>query len=157
MDALVSIALPRQAYTVAVVRDILDTLLVRGGLCRGCVDDILLAVSEACANAVDHGDPAHEYTVETDLGPRWCDVRVSNVGKAAPDRSFSERFTGDRPSFPGFESISGRGILLMRYLMDEVALEIEPRTTVLLRKRRTACDRPLEEPRSTRTTKYALL
>ena len=45
----------------------------------------------------------------------------------------------------------------MRYLMDEVAFEVEPRTTVLLRKRRTACDRPLEEPRSTRATKYALL
>lgn len=156
MDAVFSMTLPRQAYTVAVVRDILDTLLVRGGLCRSCVDDVLLAVSEACANAVDHGGPAPEYMVETDLGSRWCEVRVSHMGRA-PDHSFHERFTGDSPSHPGIESVSGRGILLMRYLMDEVALEAEPRTTVLLRKRRTACDRPLEEPRPTQTTKYALL
>lgn len=157
MDAVFSIALPRQAYTVAVVRDILDTLLIRGGLCRGCVDDILLAVSEACANAVDHGGPAPEYTVETDLGPRWCEVRVSHKGRA-PDDSLAELLSGEHDvPFPGIESTSGRGILLMRYLMDEVAFESEPRTTVLLRKRRTGCDRPLEEPQPTRASRYALL
>ena len=154
MDAVFSIALPRQAYTVAVVRDILDTLLIRGGLCRGWVADI--AVSEACANAIDHGGAAPEYTVETDLGPRWCEVRVSHLGRGS-DQSFGERFTGDRPSFPGIDSVSGRGILLMRYLMDEVDFEAEPRTKVLLRKSRTACDRPLEEPRPAQATKYALL
>src|SRR5690625_7965849 len=88
MDAGFSITLPRQAYTVAVVRDILDTLLRRGGLCRECVDDILIAVSEAGANAVEHGDPAPDYTVEAELGPRRSEER--RVGKECRARGARE-------------------------------------------------------------------
>ena len=157
MDAGFSITLPRQAYTVAVIRDILDTLLGRGGLCRGCVDDILLATSEAGANAVEHGGPAPDYTVEAELGPRWCEVRVSHTGRAPDDTRLAERFANETAPLPSPEVESGRGIVLMRYLMDEVAFQDEPRTMVVLRKRRTACDRPLESPPPERATRYALL
>lgn len=157
MDAGFSITLPRQAYTVAVVRDILDTLLHRGGLCRECVDDILLAVSEAGANAVEHGGPAPDYTVESELGPRWCEVRVSHTGRAPDDAHLAERFANETAPLPSPEAESGRGIVLMRYLMDEVAFQDEPRTMVVLRKRRTVCDHPLESPAPERATRYALL
>ncbi|MBE3000937.1 ATP-binding protein [Nocardiopsis sp. HNM0947] len=157
MDAGFSITLPRQAYTVAVVRDILDTLLSRGGLCRECVDDILLAVSEAGANAVEHGGPAPDYTVEAELGPRWCEVRISHTGRAPDEAHLAERFANDPVPLPSPEAESGRGIVLMRYLMDEVAFQDEPRTMVALRKRRTACDRPLDSPPPERSTRYALL
>ncbi|WP_017615571.1 ATP-binding protein [Nocardiopsis salina] len=157
MDAGFSITLPRQAYTVAVVRDILDTLLTRGGLCRECVDDILLAVSEAGANAVEHGGPAPDYTVEAELGPRWCEVRVSHTGRAPDEAHLAERFANDPVPLPSPDAESGRGIVLMRYLMDEVAFQDEPRTMVALRKRRTACDRPLDSPPPERSTRYALL
>ncbi|WP_017577527.1 ATP-binding protein [Nocardiopsis kunsanensis] len=157
MDAGFSITLPRQAYTVAVVRDILDTHLHRGGLCRECVDDILLAASEAGSNAVEHGAPDPDYTVETELGPRWCEVRVSHTGRAPDDAHLAELFAQETVPLPAPETESGRGIVLMRYLMDEVAFQDEPRTMVVLRKRRTACDRPLESPPSERSTRYALL
>lgn len=140
MDAVFSISLPRQAYTVSVAREVLGTLLRRGRICRSCVDDILLAVSEACSNAVDHGEPARDYQVEAEMGERWCELRISHTGKAADSTALSERFATDHMLLPGLDSESGRGILLMRYLMDEVDFEEEPRTTVLLRKRLTVCD-----------------
>ncbi|CAL9500929.1 Serine-protein kinase RsbW [Nocardiopsis dassonvillei] len=142
MDAVFSISLPRRAYTVAVVRDVLETFLDRAGLCRGCVDDFLLASSEACANAVEHGGPAPDYRVEADLGAHWCEVRISHTGRAPDSEALAARFTSERPPpLPGIDSESGRGILLMRRLMDEVSFEGEPRVTVLLRKRRAPCDR----------------
>ncbi|MEE2039128.1 ATP-binding protein [Nocardiopsis sp. CT-R113] len=140
MDTVFSISLPRQAYTVSVVRDVLGTLLHRAGLCGSCADDVLLAVSEASANAIDHGGPARDYVVEADLGGRWCELRVSHTGTAPDPEAVARRFTTDHTPLPGLDSESGRGILLMRYLMDEVAFEGEPRTTVMLRKQVALCD-----------------
>ncbi len=140
MDTVFSISLPRQAYTVAVVRDVLGALLRRTGLCRGCVDDILLAVSEACANAVEHGASSPDYEVGVELAPGWCELQISHTGRAPDTAALVQRFTSDHMPLPGLESESGRGILLMRYLMDEVDFSTEPRTTVILRKRLTTCD-----------------
>ncbi|NYH52453.1 serine/threonine-protein kinase RsbW [Nocardiopsis arvandica] len=159
MDAVFSISLPRQAYTVSVARDVLGTLLVRAGVCRNCVDDILLAVSEACSNAVDHGGPARDYMVEAQMGGRWCELRISHTGRAPDPEALTERLTTDHTPLPSLDSESGRGILLMRYLMDEVDFEEEPRTTVLLRKRLTVCDGPPseEEAGPIPAQRYALL
>lgn len=159
MDAVFSISLPRQAYTVAVVRDVLGMLLLRGGLCRDCLDDILLAVSEACANAIDHGAAAREYAVEAEVGGQWCELRISHTGRASDPTALATRFTTDRAPLPDLDSESGRGILLMRYLMDEVAFEGEPRTTVLLRKRLTNCGCPWVRETDGRVPprRYALL
>lgn len=140
MDTVFSISLPRQAYTAAVVRDVLGALLRRSGLCMGCVDDILLAASEACANAVEHGETSPDYEVEVELAPGWCELQISHTGRATDTAALVQRFTSEHAPLPGLESESGRGILLMRYLMDEVDFSGEPRTTVILRKRIATCD-----------------
>lgn len=140
MDTVFSISLPRRAHTVAMVRDILDALLRRSRLCRGCIDDILLSVSEACTNAIEHGGPNDGYEVETEFAPGWCEIRISHSGRAPDMAALADRFTSPRTPLPGLESESGRGILLMRCLMDEVNFRGEPRTTVILRKRVTSCD-----------------
>ncbi|MEU3018031.1 MULTISPECIES: ATP-binding protein [unclassified Nocardiopsis] len=140
MDTAFSISLPRQAYTVAVVRDVLGALLRRSGLCAECVDDLLLAASEACSNAVEHGETSPDYEVGVDLASHWCELRVSQTGRAPDTEALVRRFTSEHTPLPGLTSESGRGISLMRYLMDEVGLDIEPHTTVTLRKRVTTCD-----------------
>jgi serine/threonine-protein kinase RsbW len=140
MDTVFSISLPRQAYTVAVVRDIIGALLHRSGLCRKCVDDILLAASEACANAVEHGGSTPGYEVEVELAPDWCELQISHTGRAPGTAALVQKLTSEHVPLPSLEAESGRGILLMRYLMDEVDFSGEPRTTVILRKRITACD-----------------
>lgn len=140
MDTVFSISLPRRTYTVAIVRDMLGALLSRSGLCQECVDDILLSVSEACANAIEHGGPNTGYEVETEFAPGWYEMRVSHSGRAPDMAALADRFTSPHTPLPGLETESGRGISLMRYLMDEVDFRGEPRTTVILRKRATSCD-----------------
>lgn len=158
MDAVFSISLPRQAYTVAVARDVLGTLLVRGRVHRDCVDDILLAVSEACANAVDHGGSSCDYRLEAEMGGRWCELRISHTGRASDPAALSERFTTDHMPLPGLEAESGRGIPLMHHLMDEVSFKGGPRTTVLLRKRISVCGEPPgEETGPVPAPRYALM
>ncbi|HJE59243.1 MAG TPA: ATP-binding protein [Nocardiopsis listeri] len=145
MDTVFSISLPRRPYTVAIVRDMLGALLCRSGLCQGCIDDILISVSEACANAIEHGGPNDGYEVETEFAPGWCEMRISHSGRAPDMTALADRFTSPHAPLPGLESESGRGILLMRYLMDEVDFSAEPRTTVILRKRATSCEPACEE------------
>lgn len=159
MDTVFSISLPRQAYTVAVVRDVLGALLSRSGLCRECVDDILLAASEACANAVEHGGSSPGYEVEVELAPGWCELQISHTGRAPGTAALVQKLTSEHVPLPGLEAESGRGILLMRYLMDEVDFSGEPQTTVILRKRTTACDPADGKPLSRKdpSARFALL
>ncbi|MFE1170595.1 ATP-binding protein [Nocardiopsis sp. NPDC058789] len=159
MDTVFSISLPRQAYTVAVVRDVLGALLRRSGLCAGCVDDILLAASEACSNAVEHGETSPDYEVSVELATHWCELQISQPGRAPESGALVRRFASEHTPLPGLTSESGRGISLMRYLMDEVDLRPEPHTTVILRKRVTTCD-PAHRGASERgqpSTRFALL
>ncbi|OLT28631.1 serine/threonine protein kinase [Nocardiopsis sp. CNR-923] len=141
MDAVFSISLPRQAYTVSVVRDVLSTLLRRAGLCRDCADDVVLATSEACANAIEHAGSGHDYRVEADLDADLCELRISHNGGAPGDAAPPRGFLRDHVPLPRLSAESGRGIFLMRCLMDEVAFRTAPRSTVLLRKHLAACDR----------------
>ncbi|MGW5875019.1 ATP-binding protein [Nocardiopsis terrae] len=159
MGTVFSISLPGQAYTVSVARDVLGALLSRSGICQGCVDDILLAVSEACANAVEHGGTATDYSVEAQLATGWCELRISHTGRAPDTAALVRRFTSEHAPLPGLDSESGRGILLMRYLMDEVDFRGEPHTTVILRKRVTSCDPASEDDldRERPSARFALL
>ncbi|MFC3998314.1 ATP-binding protein [Nocardiopsis sediminis] len=125
MDVRFEIALPREAYTVAVMRDFLGEALRANGICDDCAFKIQLAASEACSNAVDHGAPAREYTVSTHLDSRTCVLEISHSGPA---------FSAATVPLPALDSESGRGILMMRELVDEVAFHGagDGRTTVRL-------------------------
>jgi len=129
MDERFLVALPRAAYTVPVLRSFLGSTLQIHGVCPECRRDILVAASEACANVVDHGEPAPDYQVSVRIERTFCTLRITHNGR---------RFTPVAvPVRPAVESESGRGVFLMHCLMDEVDFAVEPdgRTTVLLSKR----------------------
>lgn len=111
MGVKFSIVLPRRAYTVSLLRQILAEALSVNGVCGDCQFSILLTVSEACTNAVEHGAPAAEYEVTAEVDDESCLVEIVDSGAT---------FNPDRGSLPDTESESGRGILLMRRLTDEV-------------------------------------
>ena len=89
---------------------------------------MLLAVSEACANAVRHGGPANRYEVET--RDRLRPLRRPQV---------VDKGQGLRPvpeHYPAQGRENGRGILIMQAVVDEISFDITPGrgTTVHLRK-----------------------
>ncbi|MUL40429.1 ATP-binding protein [Streptomonospora sp. PA3] len=139
MEVKFSIALPRQAYTVAVMRDFLGEALRTTGVCAECRFPILLAASEACANAVDHGAASAGYRVEVHIRSDMCVVEVAHIGPG---------FNLDRVPLPDLEAESGRGILLMRQIMDDVSLASDRDGTTRLRlgKRFDECSPGPPEP-----------
>jgi serine/threonine-protein kinase RsbW len=85
------------------------------------VHDVTLAVVEAANNAIlhgNHGDPRKKVRLTFALSPKELVVTVADQGKGFDLRSVPDRF----PAHPS-PSPRGRGILLMRSLVDEVALE----------------------------------
>jgi len=123
-----SLALPRDAFGIPMVRRVLGNALRTIGVAEDCVSDILLAASEACANAVRHGGPAKRYQVTAAIRDGRCELRVVDRGPGLP--AIPERF-------PPGDTEHGRGILIMQSVVDEISFDITPGegTTVRLRKR----------------------
>lgn len=127
MDIEFSLALPRDAIGIPMVRRVLGDALRSLGVTEDCVSDILLAASEACANAVRHGGPANRYHVLANIGDGRCVLRIVDRGEGLD--------TIPR-QYPPADIENGRGILIMRAVVDEISFDITPGrgTTVRLSK-----------------------
>jgi serine/threonine-protein kinase RsbW len=102
---------------------------LRGWLTAHAVDDdsghaVLLACSEAVANAIEHGyreDPAGVVEVAARVLPDAVEIQVRDRGSWRPERS---------------EIARGRGLDLIYQLMDEVSVDRDEGTTVTMRRTR---------------------
>lgn len=117
MDVSFSITLPRASYTVGVTRLFLRAALDSSGIAGEFRDDILSAATEACANSIDHGFPAQSYQVDMRVAREWCVIEVTDTGSY---------FDVNEVGIPEDDAESGRGILMMRELVDNVALDEVP-------------------------------
>ena len=76
--------------------------------------DIELAVTEACTNVLRHAEGTeNHYDVSVSVDGSDCDIRIVDSGTG-----FDHVGKGRAPALPGDEG--GRGILLMRSLVDRV-------------------------------------
>jgi serine/threonine-protein kinase RsbW len=105
---------------------------VRGGvpkstLSEEAVGDLVLAVSEACANAVVHSGSVEPITVRVRADGEGVEVEVRDGG-----------IFRRRVPMPEFEGTRGHGIPLMMALVDEVSIaegmDRRPGTVVRLKK-----------------------
>lgn len=111
MLVTVHLSLPRDAQYVGVMRGVAGSLLENSGVPREAIDDIQLAVSEACANAVNHAGPSKTYDVVLELDDDRCQVEVVDQGPGIPPG-------GDRELDALRES--GRGLNLLQALVDDL-------------------------------------
>jgi serine/threonine-protein kinase RsbW len=72
--------LPRDAASVPVSRQVLDSCLATLGVVPDTRADIALALSEACANVILHAGPGEEYQVQVSARNRRCAIEVVNSG-----------------------------------------------------------------------------
>jgi serine/threonine-protein kinase RsbW len=99
--------------------DLVARLAEKGGFDEDSRLDILVAVHESMVNAIRHGnrgDEARRVTLEVDLGPGGLEIRVRDEGQGFDPTSVPDPL---RPE--NLCRSSGRGILLMKALMDAVA------------------------------------
>jgi serine/threonine-protein kinase RsbW len=119
----------RELLSVPVMRQVLGDTLRGIGVTEDSVDDILLAVTEACTNVVLHaGQSAPAYTVAATVDNLACRVEVSDAGQGCPGPRRPER---------GQLAESGRGFAIMEACVDAVTLRSAPGqgTRVVLDKR----------------------
>jgi serine/threonine-protein kinase RsbW len=136
VDMTFSLALPREALSVPVIRKVLGDALRGLGVSQDCIADILVAASEACTNVIEHADTVSDFKVTASIDDGRCVVKITDGG-----RGFREVPT--RRSKPDDES--GRGIKIMRALVDGVDFDSRPGhgTVVFLHKRLTWRDEAL--------------
>jgi serine/threonine-protein kinase RsbW len=72
--------LPRDAASVPVSRQVLDGCLQTLGVTPDIRTDIALALSEACANVIQHAGEGDEYEVKASATDGRCVIEVVNTG-----------------------------------------------------------------------------
>lgn len=114
----VQLRLGRHAHTVGQVRRALDAVLTALHVTAECRERIAVAVSEACANAVEHAHGTDEYHVTARVGEDRCEVTITDHGCGFRPPS------PDVPPPPGAEN--GRGLHLIAALADHFELHTRP-------------------------------
>lgn len=115
----VAICLPKETETVALIRGIVGDTLAKFGLTPECIEDIRLALSEACTNVVDHAGSDDEYEVRFEVDDRQCQITVTNTGEAFDAESLSG-------ALPDTWSARGRGVAIMHAVMQQVSFRSDP-------------------------------
>ena len=116
----VAVCLPQEAETVALIRGAVTSTLSLFGVDDECVEDIRLALSEACTNVIEHAHATDEYEVRVQMDDNQCEISVKNNGNGFD-------FAALEGQMPGGESARGRGVAIMRAVMDQVRFSSEPR------------------------------
>ena len=129
MQLRIALSLPRDEVSVPVVRRIAAQSMAVLGVQGECVDELQVALSEACANVLRHADADDDYEVRLRVDGETCVIDVVDRGVGV---DLDRLGRTDAP----VDAEAGRGIQLMRALVDEVEFSHgEPQgTTVSLTK-----------------------
>jgi serine/threonine-protein kinase RsbW len=119
MEISLALNLPRDELSVPVARRIVDASMRTVGVRGTCVDDVTLAMTEACTNVLKHSGPGDEYEVSLRLEDDICSIEVTDVGRGF---DFDTLGSGDTDT----EEERGRGVQLMKLLVDSVQFESKP-------------------------------
>ena len=118
MEIKVALFLPRDAASVPVTRQLLDCCLERLGVMPDTRADIALALSEACANVIQHAGPGQEYEVVASTRDGRCVIEVVDTGsretgaQRAPDEADEATLLSER----------GRGLRIIDAVTDQMSM-----------------------------------
>lgn len=120
-EALVSaFRVPATLGSLAFVRGALALMLDRRPLGADGAGRMLLAASEAVSNAIEHGSSGQDAEVEVRVAARPDGATLTVIDQGRP----GERPRIDlRPMPPSPSETRGRGLMIMRALSDEIAVE----------------------------------
>ncbi|HEV7888026.1 MAG TPA: ATP-binding protein [Acidimicrobiales bacterium] len=117
MQINMSLCLPRDELTVPVARHICRHALDDLGVDEESKADIEVALSEACANVLQHSGGNDQYEVRLAVEDDVCVIRVVDTGRGFDSSNLLTAAPGDE---------SGRGIELIKALVDKVKFESKP-------------------------------
>jgi serine/threonine-protein kinase RsbW len=132
-----SVRLPTDAQSVPLVRGLLRQALQYLAVAENGIQEIVLALTEACANVVQHAGEHEEYQVDIAIDDVNCRISVVDGGDG-----FDPASTAIAQQRLPLEA--GRGLLLMGALVDRLDFvqDEDGRHRVTLEKRLNASPRP---------------
>ncbi|WP_278044342.1 ATP-binding protein [Blastococcus saxobsidens] len=105
--------MPTDAHSVPLVRGLLRQALEHLAVPQTVIEEIVLALTEACANVVDHVHDQEAYQVEVSIDDELCRISVLDQGEGFDPGSVQ---TGGQPT----DAERGRGLILMNALVDRL-------------------------------------
>ncbi|WP_448609383.1 ATP-binding protein [Geodermatophilus sp. URMC 60] len=130
MDIAFTVHLPVDTGSVPFIRGLCRQALEHLDVEHTVIDEIALALTEACANVVQHAGDHAEYEVAVAIDDRLCRISVVDSGEGFDPAELPAR--DERSPLE-----DGRGLLLMQALVDRLDFRHEPdgRHRVTLQKR----------------------
>jgi serine/threonine-protein kinase RsbW len=113
----ISLALPRDRESVSAVRRIVASAMAEVGVERSCAADVELALTEGCANVVRHATSTDHYSVTFELNREAARVTIADSGNGFQ--------VNGQQRMAGTLAEGGRGLALMRMLMDEADFRVQ--------------------------------
>ena len=123
---VVELEIPSEPEYVSVVRRAIEGIAQRMRFSNSQIDDLKVAVGEACTNAIKYGCPkgdARSVAVKCVVRGDGLMVEIRN--------SIADCSEPCVPIEPDLRREGGLGLYLMRHLMDEVDLQWEDETAVV--------------------------
>lgn len=111
MEVSFALRLPTETASVPVIRALCRTNLDQLLVTDDCIEDIALAVTEACTNVVRHSGDGSGFEVRVNITDSQCRIVITDSGSG---------FEPSTVSAAGQLAEHGRGIELMRMLVDEL-------------------------------------
>jgi serine/threonine-protein kinase RsbW len=119
-----AVNLPNESASVPVVRRLAGQALRAFGVTDEHIDDVQLAIGEACANVIDHATDSDSYEVQVELASDRCTITVVDQGGGFDATSV--------PDEAAMTAEAGRGLALMKTIVDNVAFRNEPQAGTLV-------------------------
>jgi serine/threonine-protein kinase RsbW len=116
----IELRLPCKAEWVGVARLAVAGVASRLNFSVEDVDDLKLAVAEACTNCIQHASDSDEVRIACAVYGDRLVVTVEDHGKGFDGR-------GVTPKALGEPKVGGLGVFLIRTLMDDVSYEVDPK------------------------------
>jgi serine/threonine-protein kinase RsbW len=138
------VSLPREVETVSLVRNAVAHTLTLLGVEDECIHDLMLAVSEACTNVIQHAETEDEYEVSVHVDERRCCISVKDTGAGFDAATLAG-------GMPDAGSLRGRGVPIMQAVTDRFEFTSSPETGTIVRLDRELSigrDSPLSRLRS---------
>jgi serine/threonine-protein kinase RsbW len=111
MRIQLELSLPRESISVPLARHTVSAALYTAGVEPTCIEEVEVALSEACTNAVKHAVAGVSYEVMVNISDKQMTIEVVDSGSG-----FGQHAT--TPGLPDHAAENGRGMTLMTALSD---------------------------------------
>jgi serine/threonine-protein kinase RsbW len=126
MKFVFALNLPSDASSIPFTRNLVGSTMSQLGIDPDCVYDVELAVTEACTNVLRHAPGVHsEYEVELTIDLRQASIKIKDTGRGFNHASSANGRDHQDLNIDLIEE-TGRGIILMRALVDELEFTSQP-------------------------------